>query len=71
MNNSTDITKTKNDYVTNAALTSQLNSLKNQHISDEIKKVDDKVKKNVTDILSFKSSLDQEKSTIDHLGTKI
>ena len=42
---STEITKIKNDYVTNAALTSQLNSLKNQHISDEIKKVDDKLKK--------------------------
>ena len=48
-------------------MTSQLNSLKNQHISDEIKKVDDKVKKNVTDILNFKSSLDPEKSAIDDL----
>ena len=37
-----------------------------QHIS-EVKKVDDKVKKNVTDILSVESSLDQEKSIIDDL----
>ena len=64
---SAEITKIKNDYVTNTALTSQLNSLKNTHISDEIKKVDDKVKKNVSDILGFKSSLDQEKLTIDDL----
>ena len=35
---STEITKMKNDYVTNASLTSQINNLKNQHISDEIKK---------------------------------
>ena len=46
-------------------MTSQINDLKNQHISDEVKNVDDKVKKNIIDILSFKSSLDQEKSTID------
>ena len=38
----TDISKIKNDYVTNAALTSQLNDLKSQHIADEVKKVDDK-----------------------------
>ena len=35
---STEINKIKNDYVTNTALTSQLNSLKYTHISDEIKK---------------------------------
>ena len=64
---SIEITNIKNDYVTNAGLTSQLNSLKNQHISNEIRKVDYKIIKNVTDILSFKSSLDQEKSTIDEL----
>ena len=63
----------KTDYateitsITKASLTSQINHLKNQHITDEVKKVDDKVKKNITDILSFKTSLDQEKSTIDDL----
>ena len=40
-----EITKIKNDYVTNTALTSRLNDLKNQHVADEVKKVDDKVKK--------------------------
>ena len=30
----TDITTMKNNYVTNASLTSQLNDLKSQHITD-------------------------------------
>ena len=34
----TEISSIKNDYVTNAALTSQLNDLKSKHIADEIKK---------------------------------
>ena len=38
----TEITSIKNDYVTNAALTSQLNDLKSAHIADEVKKVDDR-----------------------------
>ena len=33
-----EISKIKNDYVTDAALTSQLNYLKIQHIADEVKK---------------------------------
>ena len=41
----TDIITIKNDYVTNASLSAQLNDLKSQHIADEIKKVDDKSKK--------------------------
>ena len=41
----TQISGIKNNYVTNAALTSQLNDLKSQHIADEVKKVDDKVSK--------------------------
>ena len=35
---STEVTKINNDYVTNTALTSRINDLKNQHISDEVKK---------------------------------
>ena len=34
----TEISSIKNDYVTNAALTSQLNDLKSTHIADEVKK---------------------------------
>ena len=40
-----DITNIKNDYVTNANLTSQLNNLKGQHIATEVKPIDDKRKK--------------------------
>ena len=32
----TDITAIKNDYVTNASLSSQLNDLKSQHIATEV-----------------------------------
>ena len=53
----TEITSTKNDYVKNAALDSKLNDLKSQHIADEVNKVDDKAKKNASDILGFESRL--------------
>ena len=39
-----EITKIKNDYVTNTALTGRINDLKNQHVADEVKKADDNVK---------------------------
>ena len=41
----TDITTIKNDYVTNARLTSQLNDLKSQHIATEVTGIDNKTKK--------------------------
>ena len=63
----TEITSIKNDYVTKASLTSQLNDLKSQHIADEVKKVDDKVKKNITDIVTTKNSLLHNKSILDDL----
>ena len=50
----TNITSIKNGYAKKAILDSKINELKSQHISDEVKKVDDKVVKNTTDILSFK-----------------
>ena len=40
-----DITKIKNDYVTNASLDSKLNDLKSQRIATEVKSIDDKTKK--------------------------
>ena len=64
---STKISSIKNDYVTNAALTSQLNDLKSQHIADEVKKVEDKEKKNSTDILGFESRLKQKEDTLNDL----
>ena len=60
-----DITTMKNDYVTNASLTSRLNDLKSQHIATEIKSIDDKTKKNASDILSFESRLKQKEDIID------
>ena len=48
-------------------MTSQLNDLKSQHIADEVKKVDDKVKKYITDVFNAKTSLEHNKSVIDYL----
>ena len=53
------------------ALTSQLNDLKSQHIADEVKKVPDKVKKYITDILNTKTSLEHNKSVIDDLEREV
>ena len=44
---------------------SKLNDLKIQHIADEVKKVDDKVKKNTSDILGFESRLKQKEDIVD------
>ena len=41
----TDIKTIKNDYVTNASLSSQLNDLKSQHIATEVTGIDNKTKK--------------------------
>ena len=60
-----EISTIKNDYVTNAALISQLNDLKTTHIADEVKKVDDKVAKNSSDILGFESRLKQKEDTLE------
>ena len=49
----TDITTIKNDYVTNTSLTSQLNNLKSQHIATEVTGIDNKTKKNASDILAL------------------
>ena len=61
----TDITAIKNDYVTNESLTSQLKDLKAQHIADEVKKVDDKAKKNASDILALENRLKQKEDTVN------
>ena len=61
----TDITAIKNDYVTKASLTSQLNDFKAQHIADEVKKVDDKAKQNPSNILAFENRLKQKEDTVN------
>ena len=49
----TDITAIKNDYVTNASLSSQLNDIKSQHIATDVTGIDTKTKKNASDILAL------------------
>ena len=54
----TGITAIKNDYATNASLTSQLNNLKSQHIATEVTTIDNKAKKkNASDILALEKGL--------------
>ena len=62
-----DITTIKIDYVTNASLTSRLNDLKRQHIATEVKSIDDKTKKNASDILGFESRLGQKEDIVDEV----
>ena len=56
----TDITTIKSNYVTNASLASQLNDLKSQHITDEVKKVEDKVNENKKEIIFVKGLFSYE-----------
>ena len=61
----TDITTIKNDYVTNASFTSQLNDLKSQHIATEVTGIDNKTKKNASDILALENKLTQKEDNIN------
>ena len=61
----TDFTAIKNDYVTNASLSSQLNYLKGQHIATEVTGIDNKTKKNASDILALENKLKQKEDTIN------
>ena len=61
----TDITAIKDNYVTNASLTSQLNDLKSQNIATEVTAIDNKTKKNASDILALESKLQQKEDTIN------
>ena len=65
--NANDITTIKNDYVSNASLTSRLNDLKGQHMATEVKTIDDKTKKNASDILSFEGRLNQKEDIVDEV----
>ena len=46
-------------------MTSRLNDLKRQHIANEAKTIDDKTKKNASDILGFEKRLKQKEDTIN------
>ena len=61
----TNITTIKNDYVTNASLTSQLNDLKSQHIATEVTGIDNKTKKNASEILALENKLTQKGDIIN------
>ena len=61
----TDITAIKNNNVTNANLSSQLNDLKSQHIATEVTGIDNKTKKNASDILALENKLTQKEDTIN------
>ena len=65
-----DFTTIKNDYVTNGSLTSRLNDLKSQHIATEVKTIDDKTKKNASDILGFESILKQKEDIVDEVQSE-
>ena len=60
-----DITAIKNNYVTNTSLTSKLNDLKSQHITTEVTTIDNKTKKNSSDILALENKLQQKEDTIN------
>ena len=62
-----DITTIKNDYVSNASLTSRLNDLKIQNIATEVKTIDKKTKKNASDILGLESRLKQKEDIVDEV----
>ena len=51
--------------MTNASLTSQLNDLKSQHIATEVTTIDNKTKRNVSDILALENKLQQKEDTIN------
>ena len=61
----TDITAIKNDYVSNASLTSQLNDLKSHHIATEVTGIDNKAKKNASHILALENKLKQKEDNIN------
>ena len=48
-------------------MTSRLNDLTSQHIATEVKTIDDKTKKNASDILSFESRLKQKEDILDNV----
>ena len=63
----TDFIAIKNDYATNGSLDSKINNLKSQHIATEVKTIDDKTKKNASDILAFESRLKQKEDVINEV----
>ena len=64
----TEITKINNDYVTNAALGARhKDQVQKAVFHSELKKVDDKVSANSSDVLSYEHKLKQREDTIHKL----
>ena len=61
----TDIAAIKNDYITNASLSSQLNDLKSQHIATEVTGIDNKTKKNASNIFALEAKFIVNRDTIN------
>ena len=52
-------------------MTCRLNDLQSQHIASEVKTIDDKTKKNASDILGFESRLKQKEDIADEVQREI
>ena len=52
-------------------LTSRLNDLESQHIATEVRTIDDKTKKNASNILGFESKLKQKEDFVDEVQKEI
>ena len=63
------MTAIKNDYLTDTSLTSQLNDLKSEHIATEVTGIDNKDKKNASDILALENKLAHKEDTINQKRT--
>ena len=67
-NYAAEITKIKNDYVTNAALVARHKDLvQNATFESEFKKVDGKASANSSNVLSYEHKLKQREDTINDL----
>ena len=51
--------------MTNTSLKSQLNDLNSQHIATKVTAIDNKTKKNASDILALESKLQQKEDTVN------
>ena len=64
----TEIANIKNDYVTNAALNSWHKDLiKKTRFDTEVKKIDDKIASNSSEVLTYNNRLNQSKNRLDDL----
>ena len=63
----TEITNMKNDYVTNAALNARHKDLIQKKSDTKVKKINDKIASNSSEVLTYNNKLNQSKNRIDDL----